>query len=51
MYGIIQNKKGYSGARRYKEKTAGKKPIRKDCRKIKRMETLLYKLIKKKQFW
>lgn len=32
MYGIIQNKKGYPGARRYKEKTAGKKSKRKDCR-------------------
>lgn len=48
MYGIIQNEKGYPGARRYKEKTAGKKSKRKDCRKIKRLVTLLYKLIKQK---
>jgi hypothetical protein len=51
IYEIIQNKKGYPGARRYKEKTAGKKSKRKDCRKIKRMVTLLYKLMKQKQFW
>jgi len=49
MYGIIQNKKGYPGARRYKEKTAGKKSKRKDCRKM-RLVTLPYKLIKQIQF-
>jgi hypothetical protein len=50
MYGIIQNKKGYPGARRYTEKTAGKKSKRKDFRKIKRLVTLLYEVIKQKQF-
>jgi len=46
MYGIIQNKKVYPGARRYKEKTTRKKSKRKGCRKKKSLVTLLYKLIK-----
>lgn len=50
MYGIIQNKKGCPCARRYKEKTAGKKSKRKDCWKVKRLVMLLYKFIKQKQF-